>query len=91
MVVWCAQNAQFDVAQTKQRCKYTGYTASADIHKRTVKRGSHSFRICVPVWPSGKALVWYSRGTSAESDSALIFLQKLWAVDTFLSLCPSQL
>ena len=38
---------------TKQRCTphhFGGYL------KRTMKSYSHSFRICEPVWPSGKAL-----------------------------------
>ena len=35
---------------------------------------------CKPVWPSGKALGWYEEGPRFELASALLSLQKLWAV-----------
>ena len=39
---------------------------------------------CDPVWPSGKALGWYTEGHRFESASAVLSLQKLWSVDTCL-------
>ena len=38
-----------------------------------------------PVWPSSKAIGWYeAEGPLFESASALLFLQKLWSVDSCL-------
>ena len=45
-----------------------------------------------PVWPSGMALGWVSRGTSVRIHFGSPFSSKaLWSVDTVLWLCPSQL
>ena len=46
---------------------------------------------CEPVWPSDKALGWYTEGPQFESALALLSLQKLCSVDTVLWLCTSQL
>ena len=39
-----------------------------------------------PVWPSGKALGWYAQGPRFEFASALLSLQKLWSLDSLVSL-----
>ena len=35
-------------------------------------------------WPSSKALGWQAEGPHFESTLALLFLQRLWSVDTVL-------
>ena len=39
-----------------------------------------------PVWPSGKALSWYTEGPRFDSALALLSLQTLWCVDNFVTL-----
>ena len=47
--------------------------------------------VCESIWPNGKGLGWWAEGPRFESVSALLSLQNLWALDTVLWLCPSQL
>ena len=60
-------------------------SAATDHRPATTAPWLHYYR-CEPVWPSGKALGWYAEGPRFGTASAVLLLQKLWSVDTLVTL-----